>query len=98
MHSSKQRKLRTLAILSGLFVLSVPSCQSTEKEPLNVSVYVGDPAKAGVSRGQADEFISSKDKKFGEMFCLFERDMRKLLERALTEEENKSTFPYFRGK
>lgn len=81
--------------MNMLLAISVLSCQTPKKDKLTLSIYAGDYEKGGVTRSQSNEFISSKDEKFGEMFCLFDRDMRKLLERVLSEEERKESFSPF---
>jgi hypothetical protein len=58
-------------------------------------IYVGSSEKAAVVRGSGSEEISVKDKKFDEMFCVFDRDMQTMLNKCLSKEAKVQTMDWF---
>lgn len=62
----------------------VLSCQSTD-EKWSPDIYAGDHKSESVIRAQAEHSIQCKDERFSEMFCIFSRDMEKLLKKCLED-------------
>ena len=51
-------------------------------------IYAGDSETASVVRAQNDEGIACKEKRFDEMYCVFDRDLKKLFEKCLEKKES----------
>lgn len=88
------------AILTLLAVAASLSCttKTDPRESWSPVVYAGDSGDKAIKRAQNSEVIRCEEKRFDEMFCLFDRDMRKLLERCLEEKEARQTWTWFLGE
>jgi hypothetical protein len=51
-------------------------------------VYSGNSKDQTLNRAQEKEKIKTSDKKFDEMFCMFDRDLRLLIDRCLKKKES----------
>jgi len=51
-----------------------------------------------VQRAQASETIKCEDKKFDEMYCVFDRDLEKLFNKCLEKSERDKAWSFFKQK
>ena len=87
----------TLAVLSLCLLIS-NSCSSSEKQNWSPLIYAGDSKRMAVARDEGKEIVACKDKKFDEMFCVFERDMYTMLKKCLEEDAEVNTMDWFSGQ
>ena len=100
-----QEKLRTPKALKILLLALVSlsltslSCKSTDdRQGFSPTIYAGDSETGSVMRDQANEVISCDNKKFDEMFCMYDRDLENLYKRCLSQVERERSWFYFGDK
>lgn len=77
-----------------LVSLTVASCQTSPREITDFwypTIYSGSSEAKAVVRSQENEIIACQDVRFDEMFCVFDRDMKMLLDKCLSEREKEKS-------
>lgn len=88
--------LPLLALLLGALLNPLTSCKTPDDhQGFAPTIYAGDSESGSVIRDQAKESISCNDKKFDEMFCVFDRDLDQLFARCLAEKERDAAWYTF---
>lgn len=91
--------LPLLALLSGLLINPLSSCKTPDdRQGFVPTIYAGDSQLAAVVRSQSAEVIPANDKRFDEMFCMFDRDLEKLFQACLDQTEAEKSWYYFGHK
>ena len=77
--SLRKRSILTKTAIKLLLILGLAGCRSAPPK-VDLKIYAGDSARAGVTRKQSDETISCADPKIDELGCMPYEDIKKLFD------------------
>jgi hypothetical protein len=91
--------LRLLPLVFAASAFLAHGCKTPDpREGFYPQIYAGDSAKKAVVRDQANEKIGCEDKRFDEMYCVFDKDLQSLFARCLEQKEREQAWYYFGEK